>query len=424
MPLALASLLLNLPTPAHGLEVVSAEAGLVRLAVEGDPDAVEVEGGEVLSRTHRAAPPIQRRTRILLVAEAAEASLIRELARGFSTHLPGTASVELVGSGVEVRGGEALATALADAFADPLVEHDVGAFLTAPGGPEERRILIASPDLPAPLAPPLDGTIVHVVVLRRPGLTAPPPTGDLRRALARTGGELIVTDSLEEAQARLTGLRDREPSTSHLELEICAHASELAVRAPGRAALVLPPGTPTCAAISPESDRGGSPPWIPIAGGLGLGLTAVMGVIALIGGLRWRSRATPTAPPHDAPSEEAPAPGRLVVTPDPDATAWLTIRRGAGLVGEVIPLPVGRLGIGAARGNEALIDLAGISGKHARFERFPTGDIFVFDADSANGTWVGGRRLERGERARLRVGERVALGPSLELELGLREDEA
>ncbi len=54
-----------------------------------------------------------------------------------------------------------------------------------------------------------------------------------------------------------------------------------------------------------------------------------------------------------------------------------------------------------------------ISGRHAQFELFPSGDLWVVDLGSTNGTFVNGRRLKEKERAKLQVGDQIKLSQNL-----------
>jgi hypothetical protein len=56
-----------------------------------------------------------------------------------------------------------------------------------------------------------------------------------------------------------------------------------------------------------------------------------------------------------------------------------------------------------------------ISGKHAAFELYPSGDLWVTDLGSSNGTFVNGRRLVAKERAKLVPGDQVKLSQQLVL---------
>jgi pSer/pThr/pTyr-binding forkhead associated (FHA) protein len=75
------------------------------------------------------------------------------------------------------------------------------------------------------------------------------------------------------------------------------------------------------------------------------------------------------------------------------------------------------LTLGGDATNDLVLSGRGISERHARLERFGSGALFVTDADSTNGTWVEGVRLERGERRLLRPGQRVVLGQDVEFEV-------
>ncbi len=56
-----------------------------------------------------------------------------------------------------------------------------------------------------------------------------------------------------------------------------------------------------------------------------------------------------------------------------------------------------------------------ISSRHAQFELFPSGDLWISDLGSTNGTFVNGKRLAAKERAKLVVGDQVKLSQNLTL---------
>ena len=61
--------------------------------------------------------------------------------------------------------------------------------------------------------------------------------------------------------------------------------------------------------------------------------------------------------------------------------------------------------------NDHVLDVPTISGTHAEFQIFPSGDVWVRDLRSSNGTRVNGVRVPPGKKAKLGQGDRVALGP-------------
>ncbi|MEO7093609.1 MAG: FHA domain-containing protein [Polyangiales bacterium] len=56
-----------------------------------------------------------------------------------------------------------------------------------------------------------------------------------------------------------------------------------------------------------------------------------------------------------------------------------------------------------------------ISSRHAQLELFPSGDLWIADLGSTNGTFVNGKRLAAKERAKLVVGDQVKLSQNLTL---------
>lgn len=89
---------------------------------------------------------------------------------------------------------------------------------------------------------------------------------------------------------------------------------------------------------------------------------------------------------------------------------------------------LGRAALGAAAGVVVGRDPSGsshvvvdpsVSREHARLS-VDGGALWVEDLDSTNGTFLHGRRLEAGERARVEDGDELALG-SVRLRVELRE---
>jgi diguanylate cyclase (GGDEF)-like protein len=107
----------------------------------------------------------------------------------------------------------------------------------------------------------------------------------------------------------------------------------------------------------------------------------------------------------------------------PAATPWrdrptLTVMTGLD-AGRVLPLDRSEHVLG--RGHEADVRLedAAISRRHARIVRQPDETFAVEDLQSTNGTFVGGRRVDR---ARLTPGERIQLGPDLVLSFSFADE--
>ena len=58
-----------------------------------------------------------------------------------------------------------------------------------------------------------------------------------------------------------------------------------------------------------------------------------------------------------------------------------------------------------------------ISSKHALFELYPSGALWLTDLKARNGTFLNGRQLAAGERVQLRPGDQVKLSQQLILEI-------
>jgi pSer/pThr/pTyr-binding forkhead associated (FHA) protein len=58
-----------------------------------------------------------------------------------------------------------------------------------------------------------------------------------------------------------------------------------------------------------------------------------------------------------------------------------------------------------------------ISGHHATLQLFRSGNVFVVDERSTNGTFVDGHRLSPGERVPVKPGQVLRLGAHVELKL-------
>ena len=74
----------------------------------------------------------------------------------------------------------------------------------------------------------------------------------------------------------------------------------------------------------------------------------------------------------------------------------------------------GRLRLGAVEeGNDIVVELPQVSSRHASFQLFPSGSVFVEDLGSANGTWIDGVRLSPNTRSEVRQGQLIALSSQL-----------
>jgi hypothetical protein len=63
--------------------------------------------------------------------------------------------------------------------------------------------------------------------------------------------------------------------------------------------------------------------------------------------------------------------------------------------------------------NDHVFDITTVSGRHAEFQTFPSGDLWVRDLGSSNGTTVNGQRLSVGQKLQVRPGDQVGIGPDL-----------
>lgn len=409
------------PAPEGGsVAVMLTHTGVAAADLE-----LHLDGGE-LDDVAITPQPRASRTELVLHAPDGQVRAVREAALGWTRLIGRTEPVELTGEDAELRGADALEQALATHLLDPLPDARLDDLIARPLPDGSRRVIVTTQvaDLQGEAPARAQGPI-HVLILEKPGFSPQArDLGALRRALREGGGGLRVASTVEDGQAMLGQLLQEEPVRSLLAVRGCRRGqAELVATGPLEARLPLGTALPRCAAEAPAiaPSRAAGPPWLAL-GGVAAGLAIIgLGSAWLLRRRRPASEPAPAAPA--APAEEAEQPGRILAPVDPDAAVRLIVTRGTGLVGSEIPLAVGSLTVGAARGNDALVDLAGISGRHARFECFPNLDVFVRDADSANGTWVHGRRLERSERVKVRDGDLVMLGPSLELVVQIARDE-
>jgi diguanylate cyclase (GGDEF)-like protein len=87
--------------------------------------------------------------------------------------------------------------------------------------------------------------------------------------------------------------------------------------------------------------------------------------------------------------------------------------------GRILMLEGGPLVIGSAAGVDLRVDDAEVSRRHAHVLRALDGTFFIEDLGSTNGTFVGGRRVER---APLASGDLVQIGPSLSLRFAVMSE--
>ena len=63
--------------------------------------------------------------------------------------------------------------------------------------------------------------------------------------------------------------------------------------------------------------------------------------------------------------------------------------------------------------NDHTFDISTVSGQHAEFQTFPSGDLWVKDLGSSNGTTVNGQRVTAGQKMKINSGDQIGLGPDL-----------
>ena len=66
---------------------------------------------------------------------------------------------------------------------------------------------------------------------------------------------------------------------------------------------------------------------------------------------------------------------------------------------------------------DILLSSAKVSGRHANIELFPSGNVFVTDLGSSNGTLVNGKKLEANQRTRVSHGDEVAFSTDARMRL-------
>jgi DNA-binding CsgD family transcriptional regulator len=85
--------------------------------------------------------------------------------------------------------------------------------------------------------------------------------------------------------------------------------------------------------------------------------------------------------------------------------------------GTVVPVPLGTSGIGRGPGAHLQLLDEGVSRMHAVVELTRDGIVTVVDRGSTNGTFVNGSRVEK---AAVRDGDRIQVGPNVTLRFGYR----
>jgi two-component system cell cycle response regulator len=98
--------------------------------------------------------------------------------------------------------------------------------------------------------------------------------------------------------------------------------------------------------------------------------------------------------------------------------ALLTVLTGIN-AGQVFTIDTDETTIGRGREVTVRVEDVGISRAHSRIVRAMDGKFYVEDLGSTNGTFVGGRRVERAE---LRVGDRIQIGPNVVVRFAILDE--
>jgi len=121
---------------------------------------------------------------------------------------------------------------------------------------------------------------------------------------------------------------------------------------------------------------------------------------------------------------EAPAVGASVARPaclpSLDAQSAVEFQLHNADSGEAIQLPIhGEITIGRHSGNDVVLSLASVSGKHCSISCTRFG-LELVDLGASNGTYMNGRRLQPGSRIGIKVGDSIAIsgqqGPRFEIQ--------
>ncbi|QSQ19579.1 FHA domain-containing protein [Pyxidicoccus parkwayensis] len=187
------------------------------------------------------------------------------------------------------------------------------------------------------------------------------------------------------------------------------------------------------AATTAQAPAPASPSWwwlLLVGAGLAIAGTLV-GLLAR----RRAPAATPAPPQPPAPQvvapqpPPAPAPAPPTAAPMAPAAPWkdpfvtlpetrLVVKQGPAGLEPYYRVHKAEFTIGARSGEMDLaIEHPAISGHHATVQLYKTGNVFVVDQRSTNGTWVDGRRLEPGQRVQLKPGQSLRLSQHVELVL-------
>jgi hypothetical protein len=68
-------------------------------------------------------------------------------------------------------------------------------------------------------------------------------------------------------------------------------------------------------------------------------------------------------------------------------------------------------------GNDIVFDLPKISSKHAKFQLYPSGDLWLTDMGSANGTFLNGQKINANQRVKIKPGDQIKLSKALTLRI-------
>ncbi|MBN2797799.1 MAG: FHA domain-containing protein [Deltaproteobacteria bacterium] len=283
------------------------------------------------------------------------------------------------------------------------------------------------------------GVLIHVVAFYKGAKGARAERLDnLSRLAAGAGGGYLQVESLETSQDEVKALARAQGALWVGRADLCggsAGGGTLVVSleddagAPASAAsvpftrLVARPCEPTAGGDSdrllPLLDPHG-----PAEARAGMGLVCgLLGLLALVGGVTalafftgMRREEPPPAPapaPPPPPAEPPPPPARRA--PLPAALPERHLVRSDS--GERWRFSGRALTVGASAGCDVTVDLPELSGEHARFDLFPSGDVYVTDLQSTNGTWMGGARLLPHQPTLIPPGGQVSLSRQLALTL-------
>ncbi|MCB9678567.1 MAG: FHA domain-containing protein [Alphaproteobacteria bacterium] len=296
------------------------------------------------------------------------------------------------------------------------------------------------------------GVIVDAVVFARGSGSYAEDLDRIARLATMTGGDVIEIHDAEMPTAALGALAQDARTLFDLHVRHCGAAPpSVAVRGPKgiHTDAVTASGQPPACEVGQREDTDDasfvletrepgllSPdgPGGRLAGLLCLSLAIL--VLVLLGVAAWglasrdgiQQAPPPPAPPPeppDAPSGEQPTPAEPPAAPadgDTENSAFSMHLPETHLrvVGGDLPRGTrwrfaGRiLRVGAsAEDNEVVVDLPQISSRHARFELFPSGAVYVEDLGSSNGTWVAQKRLRPNVRTEVPHGASVALSSQL-----------